>query len=211
MQLDVIETNGLALGQILGNIIDSLDIGRSIQAVEGGGKPVIAPSSTLSSLKESSSAGGPKAPSMGKNPTSPGSPAPAPAQPELTDFGLILEDVVLDGMNLEHRMRSLVGQDGIDKVEVILEVLPRSRGGWMVKDAPGPLLRFVLVDYIIRLVANHQRIRQDFTELFQVNRLGVYPHYCPRRLAHSGPACRLRQQYAVSNRQYRHQGYRAWW
>jgi hypothetical protein len=35
----------------------------------------------------------------------------------------------------------LAGQEGLDKVEVIVEVLPRTRGGWLVRNNAGPLLR----------------------------------------------------------------------
>jgi hypothetical protein len=186
IQLDVIETNGLALGQILGNIIDSLDIGKSIQSRPGEVPPlkpqglsktpinaststmVLSPGSSglkidiadpnthaaLTALKSptdennssSSSSFLTGSAEAGATSSKPGAsdivaPQEGPAKADLVDFALELEKVVLDGMTLEHRMRTLAGQEGLDKVEVIVEVLPRTRGGWQVRNNAGPLLR----------------------------------------------------------------------
>lgn len=53
----------------------------------------------------------------------------------------ILEKVVDDVMELESKTRRAVGGKGLEDVEVILEVLPRQRGGWLTVKNIGPLAR----------------------------------------------------------------------
>ncbi|EAL17185.1 hypothetical protein CNBN0140 [Cryptococcus deneoformans B-3501A] len=52
-----------------------------------------------------------------------------------------LEKVVDDAMELESKTRRAVGGKGLEDVEVILEVLPRQRGGWLTTKDIGPLAR----------------------------------------------------------------------
>ncbi|KIR78165.1 hypothetical protein I306_04783 [Cryptococcus gattii EJB2] len=53
----------------------------------------------------------------------------------------VLEKVVDDAMELESKTRRAVGGKGLEDVEVILEVLPRQRGGWLTVKDIGPLAR----------------------------------------------------------------------
>lgn len=52
-----------------------------------------------------------------------------------------LEKVVDNAMELESKTRRAVGGKGLEDVEVILEVLPRQRGGWLTTKDIGPLAR----------------------------------------------------------------------
>ncbi|AFR98512.2 hypothetical protein C343_06491 [Cryptococcus neoformans C23] len=52
-----------------------------------------------------------------------------------------LEEVVDDAMELESKTRRALGGKGLEDVEVILEVLPRQRGGWLTTKDIGPLAR----------------------------------------------------------------------
>lgn len=110
-QLEIIEANGLALGNILENIIDSLDIGQLSSRME---QKAVPDGGTQTDL----------------------------VRPQRTkDFGLVMEQVVLDSVALESKSRRVQGGSSMDGVEVILEMAPRHRGGWMMTDDTGPLVR----------------------------------------------------------------------
>lgn len=57
------------------------------------------------------------------------------------NLSAVLEKVVDDAMELESKTRRAVGGKGLEDVEVILEVLPRQRGGWLTVKDIGPLAR----------------------------------------------------------------------
>lgn len=109
-QLEIIEANGLALGHILENIIDTLDIGRLSARFEAEAKPD-------------------------------GASVPPKSKGRTQDLALVIEDVVKDAVELETKSRNVAGVKGMDDVEVILEVLPRVRGQWLMFDDKGPLAR----------------------------------------------------------------------
>ncbi len=115
-QLEIIEANGLSLGNILENIIDTLDIGR------------------LSSRHDVKLED--EGPGRWVN-------HDATPAPRAKDFGQVLEKVVTDALALESKSRRVQGGRPMDEVEVILEVTPRQRGGWMMTDDSGPLVRHV--------------------------------------------------------------------
>ncbi|WRT66765.1 uncharacterized protein IL334_003728 [Kwoniella shivajii] len=117
-QLDIIEANGLSLGGILENIIDTLDIGKMASKTE--------PAARLPN-------GTPVQPDLMK--PNPGGTA------VLADLGEVLEMVVDDAMIMEAKTRKMTGGAGLEHVEVILEVLPRNRGGWKMSFDSGPLAR----------------------------------------------------------------------
>ncbi|WVQ96575.1 hypothetical protein IAU59_003680 [Kwoniella sp. CBS 9459] len=114
-QLEIIESNGLSLGNILENIIDTLDIGKMASVTAAA---ATAPDGT-------------------------------PLQPDLLrlgnikviDFSEVLESVVDDAMTMEAKARRVSSGKGLEGVEVILEVMPRGRGGWRMSSDPGPLAR----------------------------------------------------------------------
>jgi signal transduction histidine kinase len=110
-QLEIIEANGLALGHILENIIDTLDIGRLSARFEAEVNPD----------------GGAAVPPKPKGRTQ--------------DLALVIEDVVKDAVDLETKSRNVAGVKGMEDVEVIVEVLPRVRGQWLMFDDKGPLAR----------------------------------------------------------------------
>ncbi|ODN74183.1 hypothetical protein L202_07633 [Cryptococcus amylolentus CBS 6039] len=114
-QLEIIESNGLSLGNILENIIDTLDIGKMASKMDTGG--------TIPSLVHKDTATGKE------------------AAPRLTSLVEVLEKVVEDAIELESKSRKVSGGKGMDQVEVILEVLPRKRGGWLTTRDVGPLAR----------------------------------------------------------------------
>ncbi|ODN93564.1 hypothetical protein L198_05430 [Cryptococcus wingfieldii CBS 7118] len=114
-QLEIIESNGLSLGNILENIIDTLDIGKMASKMDTGG--------TIPSLVHKDTATGKE------------------AAPQLTSLVEVLEKVVEDAIELESKSRKVSGGKGMDQVEVILEVLPRKRGGWLTTRDVGPLTR----------------------------------------------------------------------
>ncbi|TYJ53875.1 hypothetical protein B9479_005497 [Cryptococcus floricola] len=114
-QLEIIESNGLSLGNILENIIDTLDIGKMASKMDTGG--------TIPSLVHKDTATGKE------------------ATPKLTSLVQVLEKVVEDAIELESKSRKVSGGKGMDQVEVILEVLPRKRGGWLTTKDVGPLAR----------------------------------------------------------------------
>lgn len=69
--------------------------------------------------------------------------AAGPAKPRgrTNDLAQVVEDVVKDAIDLETKSRNVAGVKGMDDVEVILEVLPRDRGLWLMFDDKGPLAR----------------------------------------------------------------------
>jgi hypothetical protein len=123
-QLEIIETNGIALGTILENIIDTLDIGRLTNKLES--KMV-----NTDSVNTTLAGEGAVAPSLEAKTT----PTPTAA------FDVVLENVVMNAISLEDRSRRATGGSSMENVEVVLEVLPRSRGTWMMAQDPGPLTR----------------------------------------------------------------------
>ena len=117
MQLEIIEANGLALGDILENMIDTLDMGRSSSRPE--------PKQDIG-----------KKIGLGPQPDS--------VDPkETTDFSQMMEQVVIDALALESKSRRVQGGLPMEDVEVILEVVPRQRGGWCMTDDFRPLARYV--------------------------------------------------------------------
>lgn len=125
-QLEIIETNGLALGTILENIIDTLDIGRLTSKLE---TKLINPEQV-------------NAPGAGVSTQLPGVlVAVTTIKPVPTPFDELLEKVVLDAISLEERSRRARGVKVSYDVEVVLEVLPRNRGSWQMAQDPGPLVR----------------------------------------------------------------------
>jgi signal transduction histidine kinase len=148
-QLEIIEANGLALGNILENIIDTLDIGRmSTRAEEKMNRE------TDIRMMATSAA----VPDISHVPVDNEKMSPAPAPTDMTremersrstttnatDLGDVLEKVVEDCLDLENKARRVAGRASLDEVEIILEVLPRNRGGWLMEDDPGPLSRSVV-------------------------------------------------------------------
>lgn len=113
-QLEVIEANGVALGSILDNIIDTLDIGRLSDRLEKKGE-IPGPESLIK-------------------------PGRIPRE-KLKDFAEVLEQVVTDAVTMESKSRRVQGGRPMDEVEIIIEMTPRVRGGWMMTDDSGPLLR----------------------------------------------------------------------
>lgn len=147
-QLDIIETNGLALGTILENLIDTLDIGRLTSKLDA--KQTSYPGNVAQTGEAGSgTASGPGG--MGNprgDPTTgfgPGISSSVPVlreQTEVVSLERVLEDVVLDSIRMEERLRKVQGQKGgMEGIEVVLEVLPRNRGSWKMAQEPGPLSR----------------------------------------------------------------------
>ncbi|WVQ84282.1 hypothetical protein IAT38_006434 [Cryptococcus sp. DSM 104549] len=118
-QLEIIEANGLSLGSILENIIDTLDIGK-----------------LASKLKTNVADQDPLVPTVPEIPRK-----SALDSAEVVDFSLMLEKVVDSAMELESKARRVASGKGLDSIEVIVEVLPRNRGGWKTTSECGPLLR----------------------------------------------------------------------
>ncbi|WWC63013.1 uncharacterized protein I303_105611 [Kwoniella dejecticola CBS 10117] len=115
-QLEIIEANGMSLGGILENIIDTLDIGKmasKIDQVQTNPDGTVIPPDLLRS----------------KDATN------------IVEFTEVLENVVDDAMRVEAKSRRIATGSGLEDVEVILEVLPRHRGGWKMSTDPGPLSR----------------------------------------------------------------------
>jgi signal transduction histidine kinase len=136
--LDMIETNGEALGQILENIIDTLDIGRLSANLE----------ETIAMGKQNAA---------GLSVTGPGqaelaNAAAAASVPGAIPRGLVngdekvnladlLEGVIKDMISMENKARRLASAPSLNGVEIILEVMPRLRGRWLMASNPGPLIR----------------------------------------------------------------------
>ncbi|WVF69066.1 hypothetical protein IAT40_003840 [Kwoniella sp. CBS 6097] len=114
-QLEIIEANGLSLGNILENIIDTLDIGKMASKIDGA---AMAPN------------GSPIQPDLLRS-----------SNAKVTDFSEILESVVDDAMTMEAKARRISNGKGLDGLEVIVEVMPRGRGGWKMVSDSGPLAR----------------------------------------------------------------------
>ncbi|WVN85689.1 uncharacterized protein L203_100838 [Cryptococcus depauperatus CBS 7841] len=114
-QLEIIESNGISLGGILENIIDTLDIGKMALKIEN-------PLGKSFNLDKANAI----QPRNGNNVI------------QLTD---VLEKVVDDAMELEAKTRRIAGLRGLVDVEVILEIIPRVRGGWLMCQDPGPIAR----------------------------------------------------------------------
>ena len=140
-QLDLIETNGIALGTILENIIDTLDIGRLTTRMETKVVPgFLDPNQMKSPIDGMSSLG---SAASGHNGTTVTVKATVTAS-----FDEVLEKVVMDALTFEERTRRIQAgfskgeiKSGMEDVEVVLEVLPRNRGSWKMAQDPGPLAR----------------------------------------------------------------------
>lgn len=109
IHLEVIESNGAALGQILENIIDTLDIGRAVSTRSNGTNPAAVP---LPDIPE-----------------------------QMYNLSDVLEGVVKDVIMQESKARRVAGEKGLEDVEILLEVMPRLRGRWVLATDPGPLSR----------------------------------------------------------------------
>jgi len=142
-QLDIIETNGLALGTILENLIDTLDIGRLTSKLESKVSSLDSVVSPQTVGPGSANAGA--APSLFAPPSGIASNVPVLAHREAVPaFDAVLEDVVLNSVRMEERLRRVQGKGAsMDGIEIVLEVLPRSRGTWKMAQEPGPLSRWV--------------------------------------------------------------------
>lgn len=125
-QLEIIETNGLALGTILENIIDTLDIGRLTTKLE----------TSLEHPNQVQGGGSDGALPPGVDPV-----LVKKVQTATASFDNVLEQVMMDSIMLEERTRRARGVQGMEDVEVVLEVLPRNRGTWKMAQDPGPLIR----------------------------------------------------------------------
>ncbi|WVR06694.1 hypothetical protein IAU60_003726 [Kwoniella sp. DSM 27419] len=115
-QLEIIEANGMSLGNILENIIDTLDIGKAATKVEA--TPVAADGTSVPQDLLRPRGAGP-----------------------IADLADILESVVDDAMKMESKARRIHSGKGLENVEVIVEVLPRYRGVWKMTNDSGPLAR----------------------------------------------------------------------
>lgn len=153
--LEMIEANGIALGQILENIIDTLDIGRlsanleeTISAGEGAnlGAGGIGSVGGMGGVDQDGLASAAIA-SGAQSRSSPSMNARAGTIPamlngdERVNLADLMEKVILDTVSLENKSRRISGRVGLDDVEVLLEMMPRIRGGWLVASNPGPLMR----------------------------------------------------------------------
>ncbi|KAK8864137.1 hypothetical protein IAR55_001383 [Kwoniella newhampshirensis] len=131
-QLEIIEANGLSLGSILENIIDTLDIGKMASKMEfsnfSSTDPLI-PGSANAALHDPISSTETTGAHGKKN------------KAAIIDFGEVLETVVRDAITLETKSRRISGAKSLDQVEVIVEVLPRNRGGWLINKDMGALSR----------------------------------------------------------------------
>jgi len=153
-QLETIEMNGLALGTILENLIDTLDIGRLTNKLEtkvinkqAAGDPTGLQAVGPDALGQTGFPGaagisiGTGSDPAARQPAAPTS-AGAGKQDAVTSLDQVLESVVMESVTLEERMRKVHGKPGgMEGVEVVLEVLPRNRGGWGMAQDPGPLMR----------------------------------------------------------------------
>lgn len=149
-QLEMIEANGLALGQILENIIDTLDIGRVSNMTEEGataGFPGGLPGAQAANAAGGVDAGIPGATGapdilgpmmLAKNDNAKG---PQDGDESRVDLSRLLEEVVKQTIELENKSRRIAGRESLDKVEIVLEVAPRTRGQWLMATDPGPLIR----------------------------------------------------------------------
>jgi signal transduction histidine kinase len=155
-QLEIIEANGSALGNILENIIDTLDIGRMSGRAEDKLYREQATKIPTSSSLDTSSAPKPQVPTSPGVTTATGGvhlspildqavpaiPAKEPGRKRSTaDLSHVLEGIVRENLDMESKARRIAGRPPMEDVEVILEVLPRHRGGWLMSDDPGPLAR----------------------------------------------------------------------
>lgn len=140
--LEMIETNGVALGQILENIIDTLDIGRlsanleETLAMDKRGQGVVAMDGTgqaeLANAAAAARASGAVPPALMVN------------GDDRVNLGDLLEGVVQGTISMENKARRISGLKSLDDVEVVLEVMPRLRGRWLMASNPGPLIRWVV-------------------------------------------------------------------
>ncbi|KAL7420450.1 hypothetical protein Q5752_004400 [Cryptotrichosporon argae] len=115
-QLEIIESNGQALGNILENLIDTLNLGRpgTFRGTAMG----------TGDLQRTGVRGG--------SDVDDGEPV---------NLGTVVETLVRESMETEARARRVAEAAPLDDVEVIVEVLPRTRGGWLMHDDAGPLRR----------------------------------------------------------------------
>lgn len=113
-QLDIIESSGASLGSILENIIDTLDVGQINRKTEPK-------ESTTQSAVENIDEVDDNTP--------------------IYDLAETIESVMMSTIAAEARDRRIAGDNRLDDVEIILEMVPRSRGGWKMLDQPGPLAR----------------------------------------------------------------------
>lgn len=99
------------MGIILENIIDTLDIGRGAAARNEDNFGAAFTRQDLTKVRQT------------------------------TSFSNALEEVVYVILRTEVKARRVAGSKSLDDVEVILEVNPRSRGGWVMTDDAGPQSR----------------------------------------------------------------------
>ena len=152
-QLDTIEMNGLALGTILENLIDTLDIGRLTSKLEtkvinkqaagdGTGLQAVGPDALGKTATDGAGVSlGSGSDPAARTPTANDS-GSSGKQDAVMNLDQVLESVLMESVTLEERMRKVQGKSGgMEGVEVVLEVLPRNRGGWGMAQDPGPLMR----------------------------------------------------------------------
>ncbi|KAK4686457.1 hypothetical protein P7C73_g3663, partial [Tremellales sp. Uapishka_1] len=110
-QLEIIESNGASLGSILENIIDTLDIGQSASRSKESGMYPSVNGKAEDNRRQTS------------------------------NLGTVLENILTESILTEEKSRRVAGTKGLEDVEIILEVAPRNRGGWLMTDDSGPLSR----------------------------------------------------------------------
>jgi signal transduction histidine kinase len=149
-QLEIIESNGMALGTILENIIDTLDIGRLTSRLETKLVPGLLDPARAQSLQQTpiQTPGEAQTARTGGDGKKGAGAKEAEERLVTATFDEVLEKVVMDCIALEERSRKIHGSTvggakGLEDVEVVLEVLPRGRGGWKMAQDPGPLSRYV--------------------------------------------------------------------
>ena len=63
------------------------------------------------------------------------------AKGQKSNLSDVLEHIVEEAINNENQARRVSGQPSLNKVEVIMEILPRERGGWIMAADPDPIAR----------------------------------------------------------------------
>lgn len=113
-QLDIIESSGASLGSILENIIDTLDVGQINRKTEPKESTTESAVVNIDEVDDNT---------------------------PIYDLAETIESVMMSTIAAEARDRRIAGDNRLDDVEIILEMVPRSRGGWKMLDQPGPLAR----------------------------------------------------------------------